>query len=39
MAEKGIVPAKLQADLDRLDALGIPRDIVFEQGVGVLFGG
>jgi len=38
MAEKGIVPTELQADLDRLDALGIPRDIVFEQGIGVLFG-
>ncbi len=39
MAEKGVVPPNLQADLDRLDELGIPRDIVFEQGVGVLFGG
>ena len=39
MAEKGLVPPTLQADLDRLDALGIPRDIVFEQGMGVLFGG
>ena len=38
MAEKGVVPTGLQADLDRLDALGIPRDIVFEQGIGVLFG-
>ena len=37
--EKGVVPADLQADLDRLDAAGIPRDIVFEQGVSVLFGG
>ena len=37
--EKGIVPPDLQADLDRLDAAGIPRDIVFEQGVSVLFGG
>ena len=36
--EKGIVPPELQADLDRLDAAGIPRDIVFEQGVSVLFG-
>ena len=36
--EKGVVPPDLQADLDRLDAAGIPRDIVFEQGVGVLFG-
>jgi len=39
MREQGIVPAGLQADLDRLDTLGIPRDIVFEQGVEVLFGG
>lgn len=39
MEEKGIVPPDLQADLDRLDAAGIPRDIVFEQGVSVLFGG
>ena len=37
--EKGVVPPDLQADLDRLDAAGIPRDIVFEQGVSVLFGG
>ena len=38
MAEMGAVPPGLQDDLDRLDALGIPRDIVFEQGIGVLFG-
>ena len=38
MTEKGVVPPELQGDLDRLDALGIPRDIVFEQGIGVLFG-
>jgi hypothetical protein len=31
------VPADLQAELDKLDDLGIPRDIVFEQGVEVLF--
>ena len=37
--EKGIVPPELQADLDRLDSVGIPRDIIFEQGVSVLFGG
>ncbi len=36
--EKGVVPAELQADLDRLDGLGVPRDIVFEQGAEVLFG-
>jgi hypothetical protein len=39
MREKGVVPAQLQADLARLDRLGIPRDIIFEQGVDVLFGG
>ncbi len=38
MAQKGVVPPELQRDLDRLDALGIPRDIVFEQGIGVVFG-
>jgi hypothetical protein len=37
--EQGIVPPGLQNDLDRLDALGIPRDIVFEQGWSVLAGG
>ncbi len=35
--EKGVVPPQLQADLDALDALGIPRDIVYEQGIDVLF--
>ena len=38
MEERGFVPAELQADLDRLDSAGIPRDIVFEQGMSVLFG-
>jgi hypothetical protein len=38
-SEKGLVPPDLQADLDRLDDLGIPRDIVFEQGWSVLTGG
>ena len=37
-AEMGNVPPDLQADLDRLDMMGIPRDIVFEQGVSVLLG-
>jgi hypothetical protein len=37
LSEKGVVPADLQAELDKLDDLGIPRDIVFEQGVEVLF--
>jgi len=39
MEEKGLVPDELQADLDRLDAMEISRDIIFEQGIGVLFGG
>jgi len=39
MADKGVVPADLQAELVKLDRLGIPRDIVFEQGESVLFGG
>lgn len=39
MREKGMVPPELQAELDKLDALGIPRDVVFEQGWGVLTGG
>jgi hypothetical protein len=38
MAEKGVVPPDLQAELDKLDGLGIPRDIVFEQGAEVLQG-
>jgi hypothetical protein len=38
MKEKGVVPPQLQADLARVDALGIPRDIVFQQGESVLFG-
>ena len=38
MTEKGVVPPQLQADLERVDKLGIPRDIVFEQGESVLFG-
>jgi hypothetical protein len=37
LSEKGVVPADLQAELDKLDALGIPRDIVFEQGIEVVF--
>lgn len=34
--EKGIVGADLQKDLDRVGKAGIPRDIVFKQGVEVL---
>jgi len=36
---KGVIGPGLQADLDRLAALGIPVDIVFEQGMSVLEGG
>ena len=34
--EKAIVNADLQADLNRLQKKGIPVDIIFEQGIGVL---
>ena len=34
--EKGIIGEGLQHDLDRVSEAGIPRDIVFEQGVNVL---
>jgi hypothetical protein len=37
LTERGVVEAELQADLDRLAALGIPVDIVYEQGPSVLF--
>jgi hypothetical protein len=36
VAEKGNVGAQLQADLNRLDALSIPVDIVYQQGRQVL---
>ncbi len=36
--EMGVVGPRLQADLDRLGDEGIPVDIVFEQGLGVLEG-
>ena len=36
VAEKGIIPDELQADLDRLSSADIPVDVVFEQGVEVL---
>jgi Peptidase family M49 len=36
MAERGTVPAAVQADLDRLGGKGIPVDIVFEQGLDAL---
>lgn len=34
--EKGIIKPDLQADLNKLKAKGIPVDIVFDQGAGVL---
>ncbi|ELR68252.1 Nudix hydrolase 3 [Fulvivirga imtechensis AK7] len=36
VAEKAMIQPELQNDLDRLADKGIPVDIVFEQGVGVL---
>jgi hypothetical protein len=36
MAERAVVSPTLQSDLDRLRTRGIPVDVVFEQGVGVL---
>ena len=36
LEELGVIGPELQADLDRLSAAGIPVDIVFEQGPGVL---
>ena len=34
--EKGVIDARLQADLDRLDQADIPIDIVFSQGASEL---
>lgn len=36
VAEKGIISAELQADLDRLSSANIPVDVIFEQGIEVL---
>jgi hypothetical protein len=36
LAEKGVIGPELQKDLDRLGQAGIPVDVVFEQGPGVL---
>lgn len=36
VSEKGVIGPQLQKDLDRLDNLGIPVDVVFEQGMKVL---
>lgn len=37
-AENGSITPALQADLDKINSAGIPRDIRFVQGVDVLFG-
>jgi hypothetical protein len=34
--EKGIIGAELQADLNRLSKIGIPVDVIFDQGVDIL---
>ena len=36
VAEKALIKPQLQSDLDRLSSLGIPVDVVFEQGLSVL---
>ncbi|HEX9727319.1 MAG TPA: hypothetical protein VGA37_02295 [Gemmatimonadales bacterium] len=36
LAERGIIDAGLQADLDRVGAARIPVDMLFEQGIAVL---
>jgi len=36
LATSGVIGEQLQADLDRLNAAGIPVDIVFDQGVDAL---
>lgn len=36
VAEKVVIKDQLQADLDKLASLGIPVDIVFDQGVDIL---
>jgi len=36
MEANGSIPADLQGDLDRLKTMGIPVDIIFEQGLSVL---
>lgn len=36
ISDKAMIGPALQADLDRLSTLGIPVDIVFEQGMAVL---
>ena len=36
VAQKGLITAELQSDLDRLSSASIPVDVVFEQGIDVL---
>ena len=36
VATYGVIPPELQRDLDRVNAAGIPVDVVFEQGRSVL---
>ena len=36
VADKGVIKSQLQADLDNLSDLGIPVDVIFEQGAEVL---
>lgn len=36
VAEKGLISAELQADLDKLSEANIPVDVIFEQGIEVL---
>ena len=37
IAEDAVIPKQLQKDLDRLATKGIPVDVIFKQGVDVLF--
>ena len=34
--ENGVIPVQLQADLDKINSAGIPKDIIFKQGVDCL---
>jgi hypothetical protein len=36
LRDKGVIPAQLQADLDRLESAGIPVDITYTQGKDIL---
>lgn len=36
LEEKGVIPAELQTDLDKLNEAGIPVDIEFDQGPQML---